>query len=167
MRQWRRAHSPKVEVREATEEEWNSLARLRGHEHLQGADPAAMTPFVAVVGGRVIGSVALVRLADEQGHRDHWLYALLIDDPRWRGLGIGELLTRAVLDRARTEGADRVCLYVAARNAVALRLYQKLGFGPVIVPPLTAHDVGASYLLLGCCGVAEAENAPGGAPAKR
>lgn len=164
VRRWRSAHRPRVEVREATGEEWAALASARAQAGVPVAALTTHTPFVAAAGERVIGSVVLARLADEQGHVDHWLFALLVDDDRWRGLGVGELLTRAVLDRASADGADRVYLYVVARNVVALRLYQKLGFDPVLAPPPTAPDLGAQYLLLGCR-LAEAGNAPGGAEA--
>ncbi|MPY77028.1 MAG: GNAT family N-acetyltransferase [Actinophytocola sp.] len=45
-----------------------------------------------------------------------------------RGRGVGELLTRAVIDRARELGCGRVVLCVVDKNAKAIRLYDRLGF---------------------------------------
>lgn len=45
-----------------------------------------------------------------------------------RGRGVGELLTRAVIERAHELGRTRVVLCVIDQNAHAIRLYRKLGF---------------------------------------
>ena len=60
------------------------------------------------------------------------------DDGTWLGgagvvracrrAGVGELLTRALLDRARGVGAARMVLEVIVENTPAIALYEKLGF---------------------------------------
>ncbi len=45
-----------------------------------------------------------------------------------RRRGIGERLTRALLDQARAAGARQMVLEVIAENAPAIALYEKLGF---------------------------------------
>jgi len=45
-----------------------------------------------------------------------------------RRRGIGELLTRALLDQARAAGARELMLEVIVENAPAIALYEKLGF---------------------------------------
>ncbi len=45
-----------------------------------------------------------------------------------RGRGVGELLIRAVVDRARELACHRVVLCVVDGNAKAIRLYRRLGF---------------------------------------
>jgi GNAT superfamily N-acetyltransferase len=45
-----------------------------------------------------------------------------------RGRGTGELLTRALLDRARAAGAREMVLEVIVENASAFALYEKLGW---------------------------------------
>lgn len=47
---------------------------------------------------------------------------------RWRGRGLGGLLLRRALARARGCGAERVTLAVDRRNAPALRLYERYAF---------------------------------------
>ena len=48
--------------------------------------------------------------------------------PDHRGSGIGEALTRKLLDRAREAGAHEMVLEVIVENAPAIALYEKLGF---------------------------------------
>lgn len=48
--------------------------------------------------------------------------------PRQRRAGIGELLTRGLLDRARAIGAKEMVLEVIVQNGAAIALYEKLGF---------------------------------------
>jgi ribosomal protein S18 acetylase RimI-like enzyme len=48
--------------------------------------------------------------------------------PERRGEGIGEMLTRALIDRARGLGAEEMALEVIVDNRPAIALYEKLGF---------------------------------------
>jgi ribosomal-protein-alanine N-acetyltransferase len=48
--------------------------------------------------------------------------------PPFRGLGIGTALMRHVLEEGRKLGAKRATLEVRASNAIALRVYERLGF---------------------------------------
>jgi len=48
--------------------------------------------------------------------------------PSKRRAGIGELLTRGLLDRARALGATEIVLEVITANRPAIALYEKLGF---------------------------------------
>jgi GNAT superfamily N-acetyltransferase len=92
--------------------------------------------WVAVAGGRVAGFVELViRGAGSGPWAGAWLHSLMVWTP-YRGLGVGEALTRAVLERARREGAEYVLLAVYADNGPALGLYRKLGFAPATLPEL-------------------------------
>jgi ribosomal protein S18 acetylase RimI-like enzyme len=81
--------------------------------------------------GAVVGSVALVldgafgevlTSAEEAGFR------MLVVDPAARGRGVGELLVRACLDRARAAGKTRVVLSTEPGMRAAHRLYERLGF---------------------------------------
>jgi ribosomal protein S18 acetylase RimI-like enzyme len=55
-------------------------------------------------------------------------FRMLAVAPAARNHGIGELLTRAVLDRASRRGARRVVLSSSERMHTAHRLYTRLGF---------------------------------------
>jgi GNAT superfamily N-acetyltransferase len=49
--------------------------------------------------------------------------------PAHRGSGVGQSLTRVLLDQARTAGAREMVLEVIVENAQAIALYEKVGFG--------------------------------------
>jgi len=48
--------------------------------------------------------------------------------PAYQGHGIGEALVRACLDRARTDGRERVYLHTTQWMETAQRLYRRIGF---------------------------------------
>ena len=81
--------------------------------------------------GRVVGSVAVV-LAGDFGEitesDDEAAFRMLAVDPALRGRGVGELLVRACLDRARAAGKRRMVLSTDPRMTAAHRLYERLGF---------------------------------------
>lgn len=71
---------------------------------------------------------ACASTASEQG------YVLLhnvVVDPAQRGQGLGEKLCRAILAKAKEDGARYAYLQVVQGNNVALNLYRKLGFEKV------------------------------------
>lgn len=78
----------------------------------------------ARVGGAVVG---VIRVAYEQ---DWAALSCLAVDPLARRGGIGRALTLRALDLATAHGARRAFLQVEAHNAVAARLYSRLGFRP-------------------------------------
>ncbi|MQA09259.1 MAG: GNAT family N-acetyltransferase [Pseudonocardiaceae bacterium] len=55
-------------------------------------------------------------------------FRMLATDPVARGRGVGEALTRAVLDRARERGCARVVMCSAEAMTTAHRLYHRIGF---------------------------------------
>ena len=73
--------------------------------------------------GTAVGCCALIR---EDG--DTFELAKMAVAPAARGRGIGELLGRAAIERARAAGAKRVELVTNSALAPALSLYRKLGF---------------------------------------
>jgi ribosomal protein S18 acetylase RimI-like enzyme len=81
--------------------------------------------------GGVLGTVALV-LDGEFGQvteaDDEAAFRMLAVDPAVRGRGVGELLVRTCLDRARAAGKRRMVLSTAPRMTAAHRLYERLGF---------------------------------------
>jgi len=82
-------------------------------------------------GERVVGSVALV-LEGEFGEitesDDAAAFRMLVVDPAARGRGVGDLLVRSCLDRARAAGKRRMVLSTDPRMTAAHRLYERLGF---------------------------------------
>lgn len=102
--------------------------------HLRDADSRFTHADVLVAvddADEVLGSVTVARAGTPfaQIARDGELeFRMLSTAPAARGRGVGELLTRAVVDRARESGCRRVVLCVVDRNANAIRLYLRLGF---------------------------------------
>jgi ribosomal protein S18 acetylase RimI-like enzyme len=86
--------------------------------------------LVARDGGAVVGSVALV-LSGEFGEitdsDDEAAFRMLVVDPAAQGRGIGELLVRTCLERARAAGKRRMVLSTDRRMTAAQRLYERLG----------------------------------------
>lgn len=86
--------------------------------------------FFALRDGVVVGTAAAMPMA--QGVFE---LAKMAVAPEAQGLGIGLLLGQAVIAFARDAGAETVFLLTNSRLAPALRLYAKLGFVPVPLPP--------------------------------
>ena len=66
-----------------------------------------------------------------QGIRDRHGYGAVQNlgiIPECRGMGLGELLLRRALEGFQQAGLSRVYLEVTADNAIAIRLYERLGF---------------------------------------
>lgn len=100
------------------------------------ANPA-VTNLVAKRRGRVIGFVQLVRHPPSHApFIGYWLFSLCVFDLMNRGSGVGEALTRAVLELARDEGSGEVFLVVGGANRPAVSLYQKMGFEVISLPGL-------------------------------
>jgi ribosomal protein S18 acetylase RimI-like enzyme len=82
--------------------------------------------FVALDGDRVIGWADILRgWAHAIEHRGSLGIGVL---SHYRGMGIGERLLRACLEKARAKGLTRVELEVRMDNQRAIRLYERLGF---------------------------------------
>ncbi|WIY02731.1 GNAT family N-acetyltransferase [Amycolatopsis mongoliensis] len=81
--------------------------------------------------GEVLGTVTVVRPGSpyaEISRPGELEFRMLAVAPSARGRGVGEALTRAVLERARALGIRRVVLSSLDRMHSAHRLYERLGF---------------------------------------
>lgn len=81
--------------------------------------------------GRIVGSVALVLSGDFgeiTADESEAAFRMLVVDPAARGAGVGELLVRSCLARARAAGRTTMVLSTDPRMAAAHRLYERLGF---------------------------------------
>ncbi|MEV0072390.1 MULTISPECIES: GNAT family N-acetyltransferase [unclassified Amycolatopsis] len=87
--------------------------------------------LVAVDGDVVLGTVAVVRPGTsyaEISREGELEFRMLAVAGSARGRGIGEALTRAVLERARELGLGKVVLSSLDRMRTAHRLYERIGF---------------------------------------
>ena len=89
----------------------------------------AITQFVARSDdGTIVGVSTLAVFRIPTAWRA-WIEDVITDEAA-RGQGVGEALTRAMLDRARELGCATVDLTSRASREAANRLYQRVGFEP-------------------------------------
>ena len=111
-------------------EEWiTRYFRIEAKEELVLADPqraildSGGRIFFATAGERCIGCCGLIRLNEKE-----FEVAKMAVEPSYQRAGIGRRLLQAVIDEARSAGAQR--LYLETNHALtpAIRLYESLGF---------------------------------------
>lgn len=81
--------------------------------------------------GRVLGTVTIAPPGSpwaQVAAPDELEFRMLAVSPAARGRGVGELLTRAVIDRAGALGLRAVVLSSSPGMTAAHRLYERLGF---------------------------------------
>lgn len=115
---------PAVMVSDYASELRDVADRAAGAEVLVAVDSAA--------GGAVLGAVTYVpgpwSPAAEFGEADTAGIRMLAVAAGARGRGVGEALTRACIDRARSAGRAQLVLHSTDRMTAAHRLYERLGF---------------------------------------
>jgi ribosomal protein S18 acetylase RimI-like enzyme len=141
------AGSSSLTVEPAQPEDFGAIARLTVDVYVGGELATdAYTPQLADVAGRasrsdllvardaegrIVGSVALV-LAGDFGEittsDQEASFRMLVVDPAAQGQGVGQLLVRTCLERARAAGKRRMVISTDPRMTTAHRLYERLGF---------------------------------------
>ena len=128
------------QIREATTEYVAALARLVPQLSTSVAPPtpeevAEMVTSPAIVqliardperGGQIVGTLTLAIFRIPTGLRA-WIEDVIVDNES-RGMGIGEALVRAALEKAREAGARTVDLTSRPSREAANRLYGRVGF---------------------------------------
>jgi ribosomal protein S18 acetylase RimI-like enzyme len=97
-------------------------SRAREHQVWVAVDRASGTVLGTLATPRRHGTISPLAEAGELDFR------LLAVDPPARGRGVGEVLTRHVVDLARLRGLDRVVMNSGEQMVGAHRLYERLGF---------------------------------------
>jgi ribosomal protein S18 acetylase RimI-like enzyme len=82
--------------------------------------------FLAVVDGKVVGSLTLVLFRIPTGVRA-WIEDVVVDSSA-RGMGAGEKLNSAAIEFAKARGVVSVDLTSRPSREAANRLYQRMGF---------------------------------------
>ncbi len=82
--------------------------------------------FMARAEGQIAGTATLACYRTPTGLHA-WIEDVVVDEA-FRRQGIGEALTRALIDEARRVGADSLSLTSRPAREAANRLYQQLGF---------------------------------------
>lgn len=86
--------------------------------------------FFARHHNEIIGTVALKK------NKDEFELSKLAVCKSSRGIGAGETLCRAVIERAKQIGINKLILYSNSRQNAAINLYRKLGFIEVQLEPV-------------------------------
>lgn len=93
--------------------------------------------LLALVNGRAIGTVALIKRAD----REYEVSKMAVTE-QYKGLRIGQKLMYACIDFARKMGSTRIWLDSNRKLTPALNLYKKVGFKEIPVPAVTHYERG-------------------------
>jgi L-amino acid N-acyltransferase YncA len=97
-------------------------------------EPAPARTFVAVDGGRIVGTAHVG--PNKPGRGSHVSTASFMVDPAARGLGVGRALGLHILDSARADGYSSMQFNaVVESNTGAVRLWQALGFEIIATVP--------------------------------
>lgn len=110
-------------LRDASDADWEAVEALLRANHLPtaGFRESVSASVVACDGDALIGVAAL------EIYGDAALLRSVAVDNGWRGQGLGQQLTRAALDMARTRGVSAIYLLTTTAEA----FFPKLGFTPV------------------------------------
>lgn len=111
--------------------EMRAMSRMPGLGLLSGASSLMQgmgMGYVWIADGRLVGNVSTYP-ADGIGFDGKtWVIVNVATHPSYQRRGIAEHLMRASLEMIAQRGGEHVLLQVDADNAVAQRLYQRLGF---------------------------------------
>ena len=101
--------------------------------------------FVATLKGEPVGVCALIKRDDLSAYE----LAKMAVSSKAKGKGIGYLLGQAVVDKARTLGANRVYLESNTQLVPAIRLYKRLGFNKIegLPSPYNRCDIQMELIL--------------------
>lgn len=91
------------------------------------AESPSAIMLVAEADGALVGELSLKAISPRRAVRHVATLGMSVAQA-WRGKGVGRALLTDVLAWAPTAGIKRVELYVYARNAPAIALYERFGF---------------------------------------
>jgi ribosomal protein S18 acetylase RimI-like enzyme len=127
-----------ISVREANEEDEQKVTTWLhpGRTEPPFSPDIICTRFVAEKDDRIIGSVELVIRPEKYYPYDgYWLSSLNVR-VMYRGMGIGEELSKKVIARSREEGSRELSIMTREDNHKAVKLFRKLGFLLKVIPEL-------------------------------
>lgn len=109
-------------------DDWAAFSRIIGN---MASLSESGELIVATVKERVVGAVVYVGPGENKSDffSLEWpILRMLVVTPAYRGRGIGRALTKACILRAKSDGASLIALHTSPIMAVALPMYERLGF---------------------------------------
>lgn len=103
-------------------------AGVRMLAHLNETTAGVHLGFVWMVGDRLVGNVSIYPANYPPALGKTWIVANVGVHPDFQGRGIAKQLMRASMELIQQKEGKRAILQVDADNAVAIHLYQSLGF---------------------------------------
>jgi GNAT superfamily N-acetyltransferase len=104
-------------------------------QFVKNFDPAWESAWIAECDGRVLGSVFLVKVSEQEAK-----LRLLYVEPEARGAGLGRRLTQECIAFAKVKGYEKLTLWTNDILHAARRIYQDAGF--VLVSEEQHHSFG-------------------------
>ena len=92
-------------------------------DYVKTFDPEREACWIAEHAGEKVGSIMLAKETDTVGR-----LRLLLVEPTARGLGVGEALIAACIERAHKAGYSEMVLWTQSNLLPARRLYARFGF---------------------------------------
>ena len=82
--------------------------------------------LVARYGGTIVG-IGMMVIYNVPTEKRAWLEEIIVDE-KYRGQGLGERISKALIEIAKKEKVSRIYLSSGSQREAANKLYQKLGF---------------------------------------
>jgi GNAT superfamily N-acetyltransferase len=92
-------------------------------QYVKNLDPEKENAWIAERDGRVVGSVFLVKVSEQEAK-----LRLLYVEPEARGAGLGRRLTQECIAFAQAKGYEKLTLWTNDNLHAARRIYQDAGF---------------------------------------
>lgn len=111
-------------------------------DRLTAIEKGSLIALVADIDGRVVASADVAQRMPENPEHSHVGVLGIAILKNARGVGLGKVLMDSLLQLARQAGLKIIILDMFATNAVARRLYEKVGFVEVgkIPKAINRHD---------------------------
>lgn len=97
--------------------------RREWFHHYGGAYPL----IIAETDGKIAGYSSLSKFRQKEGYARTVEISVYVD-PEYHGKGIGTLLMREIIDRARTLGNHVIVAGITGGNDVSIKMHEKFGF---------------------------------------